>query len=244
MNTAHRIDPLQKRTIGLVQSFSTPLLSSPYAKACLRQDVVRQAKAIREYALRNGVSVDGIVTVRFPVPGRADGKKPVFKVLFRISNAVSVDNLRGGTLLVSDAGRLGMNRAEVVSVARRLIFDKGVQIIVCDQDLRIVPCDTIETVTEVLSGRLPALAAEANAPRKKLLRRLMGDKAPLRPPGRPKGSVKHRLDGKRQEIERYLKLGRSMTDIARILGVARPSLAYFMNTRCLRGKHKEREDQA
>lgn len=247
MNTAHMNVPRRRGdepTIGLVQSFHAPFLSSSYAKAYLKQDMVKQTKAIRAYALRNGVPIDGIVTVRFPVPGRANGKKPVFKVLFRIENAVSVDRLRGGTLLVSDAGRLGMNRAEVVSVARRLIFDRGVQVIVCDQDLRIIPCDAVEVVTEVLSGRLPALAEEANTSRKKFLRKLMGGKTPLRHPGRPKGSVKHRLDDRKHEIERHLKLGRSMTDIARLLGVARPSLAYFMNTRCLQGMRKKREDLA
>ena len=53
--------------------------------------------------------------------------------------------------------------------------------------------------------------------------------------GRPKGSLGvSRLDGKEDEIRRFLKLGVSKTAIAKLTGVSRTALYSFMNTRGLR----------
>ena len=53
--------------------------------------------------------------------------------------------------------------------------------------------------------------------------------------GRPKGSLGvSRLDGKEDEIRRFLELGVSKTAIAKITGVSRTALYSFMSTRGLR----------
>ena len=53
--------------------------------------------------------------------------------------------------------------------------------------------------------------------------------------GRPKGSLGvSRLDGKEDEIRRFLELGVSKTAIAKLTGVSRTALYSFMNTRGLR----------
>ena len=52
--------------------------------------------------------------------------------------------------------------------------------------------------------------------------------------GRPKGSLSvSQLDGKEDEIRHFLELGVSTTAIAKITGVARPTLYNFMSTRGL-----------
>ena len=52
--------------------------------------------------------------------------------------------------------------------------------------------------------------------------------------GRPKGSLGvSRLDGKEDEIRRFLKLGVSKSAIAEITGVSRPTLDHFLGTRGL-----------
>ena len=52
--------------------------------------------------------------------------------------------------------------------------------------------------------------------------------------GRPKGSLGvSRLDGKEDEIRRFLKLGVSKSSIAKITGVSRPTLYHFIGTRGL-----------
>ena len=52
--------------------------------------------------------------------------------------------------------------------------------------------------------------------------------------GRPKGSLGvSRLDGKQDEIRRFLKLGVSKSAIAKITGVSRPTLYHFIGTRGL-----------
>ena len=53
--------------------------------------------------------------------------------------------------------------------------------------------------------------------------------------GRPKGSLGiSRLDGKEDEIRRFLELGVSKTAIAKLTGVSRTALYSFMSTRGLR----------
>ena len=53
--------------------------------------------------------------------------------------------------------------------------------------------------------------------------------------GRPKGSLGvSRLDGKEDEIQRFLELGVSKTAIAKLTGVSRTALYSFMTTRGLR----------
>ena len=53
--------------------------------------------------------------------------------------------------------------------------------------------------------------------------------------GRPEGSLGvSRLDGKEDEIRRFLELGVSKTAIAKITGVSRTALYSFMSTRGLR----------
>ena len=53
--------------------------------------------------------------------------------------------------------------------------------------------------------------------------------------GRPKGSLGvSRLDGKEDEIRRFLELGVSKTAIAKLTGVSRTTLYSFMSTRGLR----------
>ena len=53
--------------------------------------------------------------------------------------------------------------------------------------------------------------------------------------GRPKGSLGvSRLDGKEDEIRRFLELGVSKTAIAKLTGVSRTALYSFMTTRGLR----------
>ena len=52
--------------------------------------------------------------------------------------------------------------------------------------------------------------------------------------GRPKGSLGvSRLDGKEDEIRRFLKLGVSKSAVAKITGVSRPTLYHFIGTRGL-----------
>ena len=52
--------------------------------------------------------------------------------------------------------------------------------------------------------------------------------------GRPKGSLGvSRLDGKEDEIRRFLKLGVSKSAIAKITGVFRQTLYHFIGTRGL-----------
>ena len=53
--------------------------------------------------------------------------------------------------------------------------------------------------------------------------------------GRPKGSLGvSRLDGKEDEIRRFLELGVAKTAIAKLTGVSRTALYSFMTTRGLR----------
>ena len=56
--------------------------------------------------------------------------------------------------------------------------------------------------------------------------------------GRPKGSLGvSRLNGKEDDIRRFLELGVSKTAIAKLTGVSRTTLYSFMRTRGLKPSH-------
>ena len=136
----------------------------------------------------------------------------------------------GDRLVVSELSRLGRSLGEVVSLLDAIAKASVAFVAVKEkirfegrQDLQTKVMTTLfaEVERDLISERTREGLARARASGKKL--------------GRPKGSLGvSRLDGREDEIRRFLVLGVPKTSIARITGVSRPTLYNFIATRGLK----------
>ena len=139
----------------------------------------------------------------------------------------------GDRLVVSELSRLGRSLGEVVSLLDAIAKASVTFVAVKEkirfegrQDLQTKVMTTLfalfaEVERDLISERTREGLARARASGKKL--------------GRPKGSLGvSRLDGREDEIRRFLDLGVPKTSIARITGVSRPTLYNFIATRGLK----------
>ena len=137
---------------------------------------------------------------------------------------------RGDRLVVSELSRLGRSLGQIVTILDALT-KAGVAFVALKENIRVKGKRDIQTKVmttlfaeverDLISERTREGLARARSSGRKL--------------GRPKGSLGvSRLDGKEDELRRFLKLGVSKTAIAKITGVSRTALYSFMSTRGLR----------
>jgi len=231
MNTARKINPLAKSTIALIQTVEVNHPRSSVIELYLRENINKQVTAIKKYALRHGITIDEFVTVRFPLSLKKRIRESVFTSVFRVEKLITTRRLTdGGSVIINDITRLGMNEAEVKYIARKVVPVRGITVIVCDPGITIKPDDAPGAVAGLFSGlRLPSLEKVFQR-RNESLKRMLRKKL-QRPAGRPRGSTRHVLDRKLNMINDYLDKGYSKVKIASVLGVTRPTLIYFMTTR-------------
>ena len=139
---------------------------------------------------------------------------------------------RGDRLVVSELSRLGRSLGQIVA-----ILDALAKADVAWRSRSTFASMARATSRPKVMTTLFALFAEverdliSERTREGLARaRASGEKL-----GRPKGALGvSRLDGKEDDIRRFLELGVSKTAIAKITGVSRTSLYSFMRTRGLK----------
>ena len=136
-------------------------------------------------------------------------------------------------LVVSELSRLGRSLGQIVAILDALAKE-GVSFLAIKENIRVEGKQDIQTKVmttlfalfaeverDLITERTREGLAKARSSGKKL--------------GRPKGSLGvSRLDGKQDEIRRFLKLGVSKSAIAKITGVSRTTLYSFMRTRGLK----------
>ena len=188
-----------------------------------QQDAGSQRLAILEYARKHELRVDDFIEAT--APGRAS------ETHRRIDELMSVLQ-SGDRLVVSELSRLGRSLGQIVAILDALA-KRSVSFIAIKESIRVEGKQDIQTKVmttlfalfadverDLISERTREGLARARASGKKL--------------GRPKGSLGvSRLDGKEDEIRRFLKLGVSKSSIAKITGVSRPTLYHFIGTRGL-----------
>ena len=188
-----------------------------------QQDVSSQRLAILEYARKHEFRVDDFIEAT--ASGRAsDARRRLDEVL----SALQPSDL----LVVSELSRLGRSLGQIVGILDALA-KRRVAFVAIKENIRVEGKQDIQT--KVMTT-LFALFAEverdliSERTREGLARvRSSGKKL-----GRPKGSLGvSRLDGKEDEIRRFLKLGVSKSAIAKITGVSRQTLYHFIGTRGL-----------
>ena len=184
------------------------------------QDVGGQRHTILEYAHSHKMQVE---FREFVVSSRKNTKERGIDDLVELLKT-------GDILLVTELSRLGRNMLETLTLVDALA-NKGVKLIFIKQpelstdgsfrDLLVAVYGYIaQTEREYISMRTKQGLAAARAKGQKL--------------GRPKGSRSSQLDDKVDEIEELLDKEISQASIAKLMGVSKASLHYFLRTRGLR----------
>ena len=170
-----------------------------------QQDVGSQRLAILEYARKHDFRIDDFIEAT--ASGQASEKR---RRLDELMNVLQ----RGDRLVVSELSRLGRSLGQIVAILDALA-KAGVAFVAMKENIRI------EGQRDLISERTREGLAKARASGQKL--------------GRPKGSLGvSRLNGKEDDIRRFLELGLPKTAIAKLTGVSRTTLYSFMRTRGLK----------
>ena len=188
-----------------------------------QQDVHSQRLGILEYARKHDLRVDDFIEAT--ASGRASDTR---RRIDQLMNALQP----GDRLVVSELSRLARSLGQIVVILDALA-KQSVSFVAIKENIRVDGEQDIQTKVmttlfalfaeverDLISERTREGLAKAKSSGKKL--------------GRPKGSLGvSRLDGKEDEIRRFLKLGVSKSSIAKITGVSRQTLYHFIGTRGL-----------
>ena len=190
-----------------LHSMDRPVKTVAYLRVSTpQQDASSQRLAILEYARKHDLHIDDFIEAT--ASGQASEKRR------RLS-------------------RLGRSLGQVVAVLDALA-KAGVAFVALKENIRIEGKRDIQT--KVMTTLFALFAeVERDLISERTREGLARARASGRKLGRPKGSLGvSRLDGKEDEIRRFLELGVSKTAIAKITGVSRTALYSFMSTRGLR----------
>ena len=174
-----------------------------------QQDVRSQRLAILEYARANDVRIDEFIEAT--ASGQASEKRR------RLDELTSILQ-RGDRLVVSELSRLGRSLGQIVTILDALA-KAGVAFVALKENIRVESKRNIQT--KVMTTLFALFAeVERDLISERTREGLARARASGRKLGRPKGSLGvSRLDGKEDEIRRFLELGVSKTAIAKITGV-------------------------
>ena len=138
----------------------------------------------------------------------------------------------GDRLVVSELSRLGRSLGQVVTILDALAKG-GVALVALKENIRVEGKQDIQT--KVMTTLFALFAeVERDLISERTREGLARARASGRKLGRPKGSLGvSRLDGREDDIRRFLELGVSKTAIAKLTGVSRTALYNFMSTRGL-----------
>ena len=189
-----------------------------------QQDLHSQRLAILEYARKHDFPIDDFIEAT--ASGQASEKR---RRLDELMNVLQ----RGDRLVVSELSRLGRSLGQIVAILDALA-KAGVAFVALKENIRVEGQRDVQT--KVMTTLFALFAeVERDLISERTREGLAKARAAGRKLGRPKGSLGvSRLDGKQDQIRRFLKLGVSKTAIAKITGVSRTALYSFINTRGLR----------
>ena len=189
-----------------------------------QQDLRSQRLAILEYARAHDFRVDDFIEAT--ASGQASEKRRRLHELTSILEP-------GDRLVVSELSRLGRSLGQVVTILDALA-KAGVALVALKENIRVEGKQDIQT--KVMTTLFALFAeVERDLISERTREGLARARASGRKLGRPKGSLGvSRLDGREDDIRRFLELGVSKTAIAKLTGVSRTTLYSFMSTRGLK----------
>ena len=188
-----------------------------------KQDAASQRLAVLDFAQREGLHIDEFMQVEISTRKSAQ-KKELDSIISKLQE--------GDLLLVSELSRIGRSIANIIMTIDSLI-KQGIQFTAIKENIRITGTQDMQSKMLVaMFGLLAELERDLISQRTK--EGLKNARAKGKQIGRPKGTKgKSKLDGKEGEIADYLDKGVTRANIARILGVTRPTLNSFITSRKL-----------
>ena len=184
------------------------------------QDVRSQRLAILEYAQKHDLHIDDFIEAT--ASGQASEKRRRLDELMNVLH-------RGDRLVVSELSRLGRSLGQIVAILDALA-KAGVAFVALKENTSASRAKR-DVQTKVMTTLFALFAEVERDLISERTREGLAKGQSLGPQARarPKGSLGvSRLDGKEDEIRRFLELGVSKTAIAKITGVSRTALYSFV----------------
>jgi DNA invertase Pin-like site-specific DNA recombinase len=186
------------------------------------QDLNNQKLAILEYARQKKFPIDHFVEVQIS-SNRTPQQRGIDGMLDRLAP--------GDRLIVSELSRLGRSLGQVIHIVDELVKRK-IRFTAIKEGIHFEGKQDLQTkVMVALFGLFAEVERDLISERTR--EGLAAARAKGRLLGRPKGLGKSRLDGKEEEIRILLQKQVSKASIAKILGVTRPTIHHFIETRRL-----------
>lgn len=187
------------------------------------QGLDSQRLAILDYAHRHGLTVQTFVEAH--VSSRHAGTRRSVDTLLEQVHA-------GDLIMVSELSRLGRSVGQVIQLVDRLLKQQ-VQLVAIKENIRLHGTQDLQSkVMITLFGLFAEIERDLIAERTK--EGLAAARAQGRLLGRPKGVLgTSKLTGREAEIHSLLAKTVSKASIAKILGVSRSTLYYFIQSRRL-----------
>lgn len=186
------------------------------------QDTQNQLHGIRQYCQERGIEPDSVV--EDTVSGS------VVWTSRRIGELLSIAD-KGDVLLVAEVSRLARSTLQVLEILK-YASERQVSVVIVKNGLAFD-----NSMQSKITATILGLAAEIERDFISMRTReaLAKRKASGQQLGRPHGALakSYKLDEKRLEIERYLKLGINQTAIAKLVGVSRPTLRAWLGRQAI-----------
>lgn len=181
------------------------------------QDTQNQLHGIHQYCQERGIQADAVIEDTASGSVAWNSRK--------IGELLSTAD-KGDVLLVAEVSRLARSTLQVLEILK-FASERQVSIIIVKNGLQFdnsmqskITATILGLAAEIERDFISMRTKEALAKRKASGKQL----------GRPRGALakSYKLDEKRAEIERYRKLGINQTAIAKLVGVARPTLRLWL----------------
>ncbi len=191
------------------------------------QDTENQKHGILEYCQHHGISPEAVH--EDTVSGKIDWRTRKIGELLRTAS-------KGDVILVSEVSRLARSTLQVLEILR-LAAERQVSIVIVKNGLRFD-----NSMQSKITATILGLAAEIERDfismrtKESLARRKLAGKRLGRPVGA--ASKRYKLDDRRAEIERYLKMRINSTAIAKLVGVSRPTLRNWLARNAVSTSHE------
>ena len=184
------------------------------------QDLNNQRLAILDYAHKNHLQIEQFIQVQSS--SRKSIKERNIEQLFSAVQS-------GDLVLVSELSRLGRSVGQIIQLIDELIKLK-VRFIAIKENIQLDGKQDIQSKMMVTMVGLFA-EIERDLISERTREGLIAARAKGKILGRPKGIGKSKLDGKEAEIKILLEKKIPKASIAKIMGVSRSNILYFISSR-------------